>query len=233
MKTSAILLAAGSGSRMGSDTKKQYMLLQDKPLLYYSLKAFEDSFIDEVILVTAKEDFEYCRTEIIDKYDFKKVRRIVEGGKERYNSVANGLKSISECDYVFIHDGARPFVDQEMLQNLLTAVQRYGSAVAASPSKDTVKIIDSDGYVISTPNRKTVYNVQTPQVFPYGTLTESYERMSRRARDLTDMGIAITDDAMVVENFSNTRVKLVECSYKNIKITTPDDMVLAEMFLKN
>lgn len=233
MKTVAIVLAAGSGSRMDSDIRKQYLELKDKPVVYYALKAFEDSFIDRVVLVCPQEDIEYCRKEIVEKYSLTKVRDIVPGGKERYNSVSNGLQIITNCDYVFIHDGARPLIDSEMLDRLLEEVQISGTAVAAVPSKDTVKIVDNEGYVISTPTRKTVWSVQTPQVFSFELIKEAYERMNSRLATLEQRGLVITDDAMVVEDFTGSKVKLVMGSYKNLKITTPEDMQVAECFMSD
>lgn len=231
MKNVAIVLAAGSGSRMESDTRKQYLTLKGKPVVYYALKAFEESFIDSVVLVCPEEDIEYCRKEIVEKYSLSKVKDIVPGGKERYNSVANGLQIITECDYVFIHDGARPLVNQEMIARLYEEVQIHKTAVAAVPSKDTVKIIDNEGFVISTPTRKTVWAVQTPQVFSFDLITEAYERMKTRLDKMEQRGLVITDDAMVVEDFTGSKVKLVMGSYKNLKITTPEDMQVAECFL--
>lgn len=233
MKTVAIVLAAGSGSRMNTDVKKQYIDIGGKPVLYYSLKVFQDSFIDEIILVTAKEDMEYCKYEIVQKYGFGKVRCVVSGGKERYNSVMNGLRMIDSCDYVYIHDGARPFIDQEMLLRLQRNVEEFGTAVAAVSSKDTVKIVDDENFVISTPNRKTIWLIQTPQVFEYGILCEAYERMYSRLQNIEIEGLTITDDAMVVENFTNVNVKLVEGAYKNIKLTTPEDLLTADAFATN
>ena len=122
VKCTGIILAAGVGKRMESDVPKQFMLLEGKPLLYYSLKTFQDSFIQDIILVCGKDEIEYCREEIVDKYGFSKVRKIVAGGKERFHSVYQGLKAIEECDYVFIHDGARPFVEQRMLTDGLEVV---------------------------------------------------------------------------------------------------------------
>lgn len=232
MKNVAIVLAAGNGSRMQTDVKKQYIDINGKPVLYYSLKVFQDSFVDEIILVTAKEDMEYCKQEIVQKYGFTKVHCVVTGGAERYNSVMNGLRMIKECDYVYIHDGARPFVDQEMLERLQRNVEEFGTAVAAIASKDTVKTVDSENFVISTPNRKTIWLVQTPQVFEFGILCEAYERMYSRLQNIEIEGVAITDDAMVVENFTNENVKLVEGSYMNIKITTPEDLLIADGFAR-
>ena len=231
MKTVAIVLAAGSGSRMNADVKKQFLELAGKPILYYSLNAFQNSFIDEIILVTSKEDIEFCKNEIVKKYDFNKVRCIVEGGRERYHSVMHGLKMIQSCDYVYVHDAARPLVDEEMLERLKAGVEEFGSAVAAVETKDTIKIVDNENYVISTPSRNTVWIIQTPQVFRFTTITEAYERLRMRLQNISAEDIHITDDAMVVENFTNSKVKLIEGSYKNIKITTPEDIVVAERFL--
>lgn len=232
MKTVAIVLAAGSGSRMNTEVKKQYIDINGKPVLYYCLDVFQKSFIDEIILVTAKEDMEYCKQEIVLRYGFSKVHCVVSGGKERYDSVMNGLRMIKECDYVYIHDGARPFIDQEMLLRLQANVEEYGTAVAAASSKDTVKIVDGENFVISTPNRKTIWLIQTPQVFGFGLLCEAYERMYSRMQNIEIEGITITDDAMVVENFTNVNVKLVEGSYRNIKITTPEDLLIADAFAR-
>lgn len=230
MKTVAIVLAAGNGSRMHTDVKKQYINICGRPVLYYCLDVFQRSFIDEIILVTAKEDMEFCKEEIVQRYGFSKVRCVVSGGKERYNSVMNGLRMIDSCDYVYIHDGARPFVDEQMLERLQQNVEEFKTAVAAVASNDTVKVVDSENFVISTPNRKTIWLIQTPQVFEYGLLCEAYERMYSRMQNIEIEGIAITDDAMVVENCTNVNVKLVEGSYKNIKLTTPEDLLIAEAF---
>ena len=232
MKTVAIVLAAGSGSRMNADVKKQFLELAGKPILYYSLNAFQNSFIDEIILVTSKEDIEFCKNEIVKKYDFNKVRCIVEGGRERYHSVMHGLKMIQSCDYVYVHDAARPLVDEEMLERLKAGVEEFGSAVAAVETKDTIKIVDNENYVISTPSRNTVWIIQTPQVFKFSTINDAYERLRMRLQNISAEDIHITDDAMVVENFTNSKVKLIKGSYKNIKITTPEDMLVAERFLQ-
>ena len=232
MKTVAIVLAAGSGSRMNADVKKQFLELAGKPILYYSLNAFQNSFIDEIILVTSKEDIEFCKNEIVKKYDFNKVRCIVEGGRERYHSVMHGLKMIQSCDYVYVHDAARPLVDEEMLERLKAGVEEFGSAVAAVETKDTIKIVDNENYVISTPSRNTVWIIQTPQVFKFSTITDAYERLRMRLQNISAEDIPITDDAMVVENFTNSKVKLIKGSYKNNKITTPEDMLVAERFLQ-
>lgn len=233
MKTTAIVLAGGSGKRMNSAVKKQFLTICDKPLLYYSLKAFEESFIDSIILVASEEDKNYCQEEIIDKYHFQKVEKIVSGGKERYHSVANGVMASGETDYIFIHDGARPFVTQDMLKRLLHEVQKSSACVAGMPVKDTIKIADTNGYIETTPRRDLVWMIQTPQVFSYELISKAYAILIKEEEALLKKGISITDDAMVVETLLGEKVKLVEGSYKNIKITTPEDIGIAEGFLQD
>lgn len=231
-RTVAIVLAAGSGKRMESSTKKQYMLLDGKPVVYHSLKAFQDSFIDEIILVVSAGDTEYCRQEIVERYGFDKVRYITEGGKERYHSVAAGLRNAQDCDFVFIHDGARPMITQELLSRLLACVTEYGACVAGMPVKDTIKIADENGFIEQTPDRRLVWMIQTPQVFEYPLIRNAYDQLLEKEQEFLSKGISVTDDAMVVESLTGHKVKLVESSYENIKITTPEDMKIAELFCK-
>lgn len=232
MKKTAIVLAAGKGKRMNSSTKKQYMELLGKPVLYYSLKAFEDSVVDEIIIVCSFDDREYIEREIVRKYNFSKVSFIVGGGRERYNSVMNGLNAIGDTDYVFIHDGVRPLVTPEIINNAYEVVKEHKSAVVGMPVKDTIKIVSKTNNVVETPNRNNVWLVQTPQVFAYGPITDAYEDLIASETSLTNRGIKITDDAMVLETFGSIPIKLVEGSYENIKITTPEDLVYAESILK-
>ncbi|MDE6313704.1 MAG: 2-C-methyl-D-erythritol 4-phosphate cytidylyltransferase [Lachnospiraceae bacterium] len=222
----AIVLAAGVGKRMNSHTPKQFMLLEDKPLLYYSLKTFQDSFIEKIILVTGAEEIEYCQEHIVDCYEFNKVQAVVAGGKERYHSVYEGLKAAEGCDYVFIHDGARPFVNHEMLKRAYEAVEKTGACVVGVKAKDTIKVADDQNFVVETPNRNYLWQVQTPQVFEYSVIKQAHEMVM----DRTD--IVITDDAFVYECAFGKPVKLVEGDYRNIKITTPEDMLVAKAFLQ-
>lgn len=230
-KNVAILLAAGSGKRMKSNVKKQYMDLCERPVIYYSLKVFNDSFIDEIVMVVSPGDEEYCRREIVEKYGFNKVSAIVPGGKERYHSVYAGLNAVSDCDFIFIHDGARAFVDQGILERCLESVKSDRACVAAVPAKDTIKKADDSGYVCETLNRNLLWQIQTPQVFAYDLIKECYRKLIENEAALTKQGIAITDDTMAVEHFSDTRVKLVMGSYNNIKITTPEDIPIGETIL--
>ena len=231
MKTVAIVLAAGKGKRMKSDAPKQYLMLKDMPVLCYALKAFEESLVDEVILVTGREEIEYCRGQIVEAYGFSKVTQIVEGGKERYHSVYAGLVAAKDADYVFIHDGARPFVSPQMIQNLYEEVNVHGAVVAGMPVKDTIKLVDENQFVKETPNRKSVWLVQTPQVFAYRDIFAAYEKLIDEEVQVTERGIQVTDDAMVLETFGGKKVKLVETGYENIKITTPEDLPVARVFM--
>ena len=226
-KYTAIVLAAGSGKRMNSKVHKQYLIIQDRPVLYYSLKAFEDSAVDEIVLVVGKGEEKFCRKEIVDKYGISKVKAIVEGGKERYHSVFEGLKQTSDADYVLIHDGARPFVNQDIIRRCMQEVQKYQACVVGMPVKDTIKIADEEGYAKQTPDRKNVWMIQTPQTFSYALIYEAYEEM------LKTEDTAITDDAMVLERTKGKKSKLIGGSYRNIKITTPEDLLIANVYLQH
>ena len=233
-KCTAIILAAGQGKRMGGKVQKQYLELLGHPILYYSLAAFQDSpLIDSMLLVTGAAEIPYVQQEIVEKYHFSKVRAVVEGGAERYASVWKGLQALEnemteeEKDgYVFIHDGVRPFVHEEILSRAFDAVKQYHACVVGMPSKDTVKLADEEGFVAVTPARSLVWSIQTPQVFDFRLAYQAYAQRERSGRS------DVTDDAMIVEAFTETKVRLVEGSYENIKITTPEDLKIAEAFLK-
>lgn len=229
-KTVAIVLAAGRGKRMQSDVAKQYLLVRNKPVLYYSLKAFQDSVADEIILVTAESEITYCKEEIVDKYNISKVRKIVAGGKERYHSVHNGLKACEDAEIVLIHDGARPFVDDAIIERNISMVKEYGACVTGMPVKDTIKIADDKGYVKETPRRDLIWTIQTPQTFRYDLIKKAYDTFLDKEEEYSKQ-YSVTDDSMVAEIFGGLNVKLVEGSYNNVKITTPEDMVLAEAIL--
>ncbi|MDO4519447.1 MAG: 2-C-methyl-D-erythritol 4-phosphate cytidylyltransferase [Eubacteriales bacterium] len=226
MKNSAIVLAAGQGKRMNSKIQKQFLEVRGLPLVYYALKCFQDtSIIDEIILVTNQDAIEYCEKEIVEKYQLTKVKKIVAGGKERYDSVYAGLLACEDPKYVFIHDGARPFVDEEMLARGLKDVQRTGACVIGMPCKDTVKIANDHGEVESTPTRSKVWTIQTPQIFEYQLICDAHRSIRKKEME------SITDDAMVVEHEMGIPIVLTEGSYRNIKVTTPEDILIAEAFL--
>ena len=239
-RCTAVVLAAGSGSRMKSAEAKQFMPLGGKPLICYALQAVEESdIIDDCILVTGAKDIVWVTEEIVEKYHFHKVDTVIAGGEERYASVASAMRLIVSEDmrvpnrdgYVFVHDGARPFLTEKILRDTYEAVKKYGACVSAVPSKDTVKIADEEGFVTETPDRSRIWNMHTPQVFETKLITGAYAALEKNLRELKQEGVHITDDAMVVEYFTDHRVKLVEGSYENIKLTTPEDRIIAERIL--
>ena len=239
-RTAAVILAGGSGTRMGETTPKQYLDLGGYPLIYYSLKAFSESFVDEIVLVCKEGEEDYCSSEIVERYGFSKVKSIATGGAERFHSVYNGLKALrcmdegegrDVCDIVFIHDGARPFVTEEILRRAYSSALENKAAIVAVPAKDTVKMADTDGYACRTIQRDHVWQAQTPQVFDFYNIYDAYGHLMELVEENPEEGIAVTDDAMVLEMFSDIRVKLVMGDYRNIKITTADDLYLARCFV--
>lgn len=224
-KNTAIVLAAGKGKRMNSAVQKQYLQIKGFPVLYYSLKQFQECpFIDAIILVTGKDEIRYCREEIVERYGIKKVKKITAGGAERYHSVYEGLKAAGGCDYVYIHDGARPFLTQDILERARESVCRYKACVVGMPVKDTIKISDGEGFADYTPPRAQVWMVQTPQVFAYQRILDAYAEILERGQT------TVTDDAMVLETVTGQKSRLVLGSYENIKITTPEDLEIASVF---
>lgn len=227
-KTAAVVLAAGMGKRMNSAVPKQFMELAGRPMITYALEAFEKSPVDHVILVTGAEEVEYCQKEIVEAWGFHKVKAVVPGGKERYHSVYEGLKALENCSYVLIHDGARPLLDGAIIQAALDGARKYGACVTGMPVKDTIKVADQEGFAAHTPDRARLWQVQTPQAFCCRLVREAYDRL------MADPALqkGVTDDAMVVESLTGERVRLIQGSYKNIKVTTPEDIVVAEAFLR-
>lgn len=230
----AIVLAGGSGSRMKSETPKQLMDVLGRPLLYYSLSAFEKSPITNIVLVTPPGAEEAYISEFRDGCGFEKIVCAAAGGAERCDSVYSALKAIRDraipSDYVLIHDGARACVTEKIISDMMAAAEKYGAAVAAVPTKDTVKIADPEGYVGATPDRRAVWNVQTPQTFATELITGAFDRMYAAADGSGPRGV--TDDSMVVERYGGRRVKLVEAAYTNIKVTTPEDIAVCEEILR-
>lgn len=290
MRYTAIVLAAGKGKRMNTDVSKQFLELNGKPVLYYSLEAFEKSSIDQVILVTGEEDLAYCRKEIVEKYQFQKVVKIIAGGKERYDSVWKGLQAAQEMEicadgtiagkriekeieigsdgnhaekgleqgigsknenrteiknrieieirngivrneeqYIFIHDGARAFLDQDTIQRCMEDVRISQACTAAVPVKDTIKQVDAALLGIETPDRSTLWTIQTPQVFKQDLIYAAYEKLNTELQE----GCApkVTDDTMVLEYYQKVQAHMVMGSYYNIKITTPEDLIFGKAIL--
>lgn len=226
-KAFALVPAAGMGKRMGSAINKQYLRLAGLPILAHTLSVFERSpDIYGVCLVSPADEISYCREEVVEAGGFKKVVEIVPGGRERQNSVMNGLNALkrlaSADDVVLIHDGVRPFVSQQMLHDSIAVARAHDGALVAVPAKDTIKVV-RDGMVIDTPERRTLWQAQTPQSFRFGVIYQAH-------RSADEAGFIGTDDASLVERLKG-RVRIVEGDYRNIKITTPEDLILAEAFL--
>ncbi len=224
-KVTAIVLAAGQGKRMHSDVQKQFMLIGGRPVLFYTLKAFEESDVDAVILVTGAGDTAYCRDTFVEGFGFKKIVDVTAGGAERYDSVMAGLKAAAGSSYVLIHDGARPLISAQLINENITCVKTYGACITAVPVKDTIKTANEDGFVEGTPDRSLLWQVQTPQSFEYDLIVQAHEK--RIAAGDTK----VTDDAMLVEKYMRHPVRFLMGDYRNIKITTPEDLVIAGAFL--
>ena len=229
-KITAIVLAAGSGSRMKSKTKKQFMEIKGKPVIWYSLFEFEKSRVDEIILVTGKEDIDYCKKEIVEKYNLKKIKNVVAGGSERYESVYNGLKEVTG-NIVLIHDGARPLINNEIIERSIEGTIKSDACVVGVPVKDTIKRANKEGYIIDTPNRSELWITQTPQSFKTDLVKMAYKKMKEEL-EKGNTTLNLTDDAMVVEEFTTNQVRFVQGDYKNIKVTTPEDIDIAELFIE-
>lgn len=241
-----IILAGGSGKRVGAEIPKQYIEVNGKPLLYYTLKAFEESAVDAVSVVADEVHLQFVISEIVDQYGLKKVIRVCEGGKERFDSVHHGLDDLSSEakgeDVVLIHDGARPFIKPEEIDQLIEETKACGAAIAAMPVKDTIKLADADGFVAATTVRADTWQIQTPQGFRYGLIKEAYDKAAAMQWKvpggleatntdpvLVPAGKIFTDDSMVIEAVCpEQKIKLVKTSYENVKITTPADLDLAK-----
>ena len=221
-----VIAAAGSGSRMGGKINKQYMLLKSRPLLAYSLDVFEKmELVDEIVIVAQAREIEYCEREVVKRFSYQKVSRVVAGGLERQDSIWAGLEELnSNTDFVAVHDGARPFVTSELIEEILKEAVRWGAAIPGVAVRDTLKQVDRDNFVRQTLDRSSVLAIQTPQIFRYCELHKAYEY----ARE---QGVRATDDASLFEKYIG-RVKVVPGDYRNLKITTPEDLAIARTILE-
>ncbi len=224
--TSLVVVAAGKGTRMNMAMNKQYIKVRGIPILARTLGKFDAlGYINEIILVVHNDDILFCKENVIDAYDFKKIKCVVTGGLTRQDSVFNGLKEVyDKADVVIIHDGARPFVEEDSIAACIEAAAEFGASTVAVPVKDTIKISNSEGLADSTPDRSTLWAVQTPQAFKYGIIMDSHER----ARNDSFTG---TDDTVLAER-AGIKTKLVMGSYNNIKITTKEDLIFAEAIVE-
>jgi 2-C-methyl-D-erythritol 4-phosphate cytidylyltransferase len=228
MKVAAIVAAAGLGVRMHQDTPKTYLQLAGKPILIHTLEVFERvSEVHEVLVVVHPEDLEFCQEEVIDPYPLKKVLRLVPWGKERQDSVYNALKVLwkkeDELDVVLVHDGVRPLVSPAQVRQVVTAARRHGGAILGIPCQDTLKRVNSRKEIIATVDRRELWQVQTPQAFRAALLWRAYQQAMEK-------GFYATDEAALVEAMGDT-VVVVPSSPLNLKITTPDDLKMAEAIL--
>ena len=221
-QVSVVIPAAGAGKRMGGPRAKQFLELQGKPILLLTLERFETApEVDGIVIAAAPEELEAVRV-LVRTHGLHKVRAVVAGGKERQDSVWNALKECA-CNIVLVHDAVRPFVSHHLISAVATAAARTGAALAAVAPKETIKISDGAGMVLSTPERSHLSVAQTPQGFAYPILVEAFQQAQKE-------GFYGTDDASLVERIG-VHVSLVEGSYDNIKITTPEDVALAEQIL--
>ena len=220
---SAIVLAGGRGKRMNYHKSKQFIEIKGKPVLVYTLEKFiYNKSIDEVILVLPEDEVDYCKKEVLQKYSLK-VDRIVIGGKERQDSVFNALEAMEKANIVLIHDGARPFISEKIIEEGIKYANIYGAAAPGVTTKDTIKIKNEDNISVDTPDRNTLVAVQTPQCFKYDEIYQCH-------RKIKEENAIVTDDTSVVERYGH-KVYLYEGDYTNIKITTPEDLILAERLI--
>lgn len=220
-----VIVAAGTGSRMNMGINKQFIKLEGKEIIAYTIEKFyNNSNIEDIVVVVKEDESEFLKKEILDKYNFKNIK-IAYGGKERQDSVYNGLKLLDEkCDVVLIHDGARPFVSDKIIDKSIEEAKEHKAIVVGVPVKDTIKVIDNDKNIVDTPNRSVLWAVQTPQTFDYNILIDAY-------KDAFKNKFYGTDDAMLVERIGY-KVKMLEGSYNNIKITTQEDLNIGSQILR-
>ncbi len=225
MKVTAIITAAGKGKRMLHSVPKHFIRLEDKPVLAYTLDVFERCpDVNQVLVVSRSGEEDYCLKEVVEKYGYKKVLKIVIGGDRRQDSVYNGIKELDEdTDIVLVHDGVRPFVSQNTLSEAIKLAIFADGVVTAVPVKDTIKYVGDDGIIRATPDRSSLWHAQTPQVFKRRILEEAY------VRAYNDKYTG-TDDSSLVERLGY-KVKIVEGTVDNIKITTKEDLLFAEVIL--
>lgn len=221
-----IIVAAGTGSRMKANINKQFIKLNDKEIITYTIEKFyNNKNINDIVIVVKEDEAEFFKKEILYKYSFYNIK-IAYGGKERQDSVYNGIKILDKnCKYVLVHDGARPFVNEDIINRSLEEVQKYKSVVVGVPVKDTIKVVNNNNDIVDTPNRSTLWSVQTPQTFDYNVIKRAYE-------DAFDNNFYGTDDAMLVERIGYT-VKMIYGSYNNIKVTTPEDIDMGIQILNS
>ncbi len=216
------------GKRMGASINKQYITLAGMPIVAHTIEVFQNcGLISGIILVIPEDEIPYCQKEVVERYSLTGVTSIVAGGAERQNSVMNGLKALrniaADNDLVLIHDGVRPFIDKQTIEEAMAATGENRGSLVAVPVKDTIKVA-TEGIVTATPERSTLWHAQTPQTFRYMQIMSAHEKAEKE-------GFTGTDDCSLVERYGGV-IQIVKGSYTNIKITTPEDLILAEAFIK-
>lgn len=229
----AVIVAAGEGIRMPGLVKKQYMDLCGMPVVCHSIRAFEENDnIDSIVLVIPKGGSDEAKKMCL-KYGFNKVKNITEGSDRRFKSVYNGLRTVSEdTDYVLIHDGVRPLVSRELIDRCCRYVPLTMACVAAVPINDTIKVADSSGYASQTLDRSSLWSIQTPQTFSFPLIMKAYDSLYKTIQEYGSDTSKITDDAVIVENMTNTKVRIIKGDYRNIKLTTPTDLLVARAYME-
>lgn len=226
MRHTAIVLAAGSGSRMKSTVAKQYLELKNIPLICHTLMAFECSRIDDIVLVVGSSDVEMVKKEIVDEFGFSKVSMVVAGGATRRASVMSGIRASEGTDYVHIHDGARCLITPELINEMIMSVEARDAVALAVPVKDTIRKVTEHGYYDKSMDRSELHAMQTPQSFEYKLIKMAFDNMRADVA-----GPEMTDDVMVLEKYGDARSFFIPGSFENIKVTTPEDLLLAEAIL--
>lgn len=225
MSVTVLIPAAGLGRRMGTTVHKQYLCLQGRPILAHTLSLFDSHpLVDHIYIIAPSDQMAYCRRDIIEPGGFAKVRDVIAGGAERQDSVRLGLLGCQAAadDVVVIHDGVRPLFDPALLPQVVQTVIDHGACVVGVPVKDTIKQV-ADGFAVATPPRAALWAAHTPQAFRYQQILEAHLQAERQ-------GYLGTDDASLLE-WQGQRVALLEGSYRNLKITTPEDLIVAEALL--
>lgn len=226
MKCTVIIPAAGQGRRMNSDMKKQFISLKGKPILVWTIEKFQQhDAIDEIILVTSSDEIEYCNKEVVEAFGLTKVKHIIVGGSERQSSVFKGLSYVNE-GIVLIHDGVRPFISTDLINNAIQHTKKFGACAVGVPVKDTIKYVGEDGTIINTPQRSKLWAVQTPQCFKADLIKKVHQQA-------LEEGYLGTDDTVLVEKYSETPIKMINGSYNNIKITTIEDLAFGEKIIEH
>ncbi|MBL7070794.1 MAG: 2-C-methyl-D-erythritol 4-phosphate cytidylyltransferase [Candidatus Omnitrophica bacterium] len=222
-KVTAIVPSAGKGARFSSKENKILARLNKKPLLLYSLKVLESSPLVEDVVLVVDAGLMEAAGKLVRRHNIAKVTHIVKGGRTRSESVKRGLSAISrDTSFVLVHDGARPLVNKEIIRKTVAAAKRFGAAVAAVPVKSTIKVSGRDSFVKYTPDRRYLWEAQTPQVFRKSILEDAYKRLKATG--------SFTDDTALIENMGK-KVKIVKSDYNNIKVTTAEDIKIAEVLL--